>query len=74
METANENISEKTLLTALVNYKCVGYFGKCLTPFPISQRGRVVETLISRGYLTENLKITDAAKDVIISNLHLCQY
>ena len=45
------NISEKTIITALVNLKCVGYFGKCLTPLNSKEREFVIQTLINRGIL-----------------------
>lgn len=68
------NISEKTILTALVNLKCVGYFGKCLTHLTYNERGLVIDTLIERGYIDNNIIIQPAAKDVILKNLELCQY
>lgn len=68
------NISEKIILTALVNLKCVGYFGKCLTRLTYNERGQVIDTLIERGYIDNNIIIQPSAKDVILSNLNLCQY
>lgn len=40
--------SEQTLLTALVNYKCVGYFGKVLRSFNLKDKRTIVDELISR--------------------------
>ena len=68
------NISEKTILTALVNLKCVGYFGKCLTNLNSDEREFVIQTLIDRGYINYNIVLQPAAKDVVLANLHLCQY
>ena len=68
------NISEKTILTALVNLKCVGYFGKCLTPLNSKEREFVIQTLINRGYINYDIVLQPSAKDVILANLNLCQY
>ena len=67
-------ISEKTILTALVNLKCVGYFGKCLTHLTYNERGLVIDTLIERGYIDNNMNIMPSARDVILQNLDLFQY
>ena len=40
------NISNKTILTALVNYKCVGYFGKCVAHLNSQERNFVIDELI----------------------------
>ena len=68
------NISEKTIITALVNLKCVGYFGKCITPLNSKEREFVIQTLIDRGYINDNIVLQPAAKDIILKNLDLCQY
>ena len=67
-------ISEKTVLTALVNYKCVGYFGKAIKSLNKTERSRVVDRLISLGYLTDNMQITANGNEVIKENLSLMQY
>ena len=67
-------ISEKTILTALVNYKCVGYFGKCFKSLSSSERDYVIDELIRRGYIGENMALTKKSQQVILGNLNLCQY
>ena len=67
-------ISNKTVITALVNYKCVGYFGKCIKSFTLKERAYVIDTLIERGYLTEEMIITKEGDDVIRRNLELLQH
>lgn len=67
-------ISEKTLLTALVNIKCVGYPGKCLRPFNKRERGQIIDELFKRGYIDEHARPTAAAQNIITANIHLCQY
>lgn len=69
-----KQILEKTILTALVNLKCVGYFGKCLKPFNHKERSRVIDTLINRGWINERCEPTAAAAPIIQANLNLCQY
>jgi len=67
--------SEQTLITALVNFKCVGYFGKCFRPFTLKEREKAVDTMIERGWLTENpLKVTTRGDEVVKNNLSLSQY
>lgn len=67
-------ISEKTILTALVNLKCVGYFGKCLKSLTKAERGHVIGELIARGYIDERMHLTPSSEPIIRENLHLCQY
>ena len=67
-------ISEKTILTSLVNYKCVGYFGKCFKSLTSSERNYVINELIRRGYIDENMSLTKKSQQVILGNLNLCQY
>lgn len=67
-------ISEKTILTALVNYKCVGYFGKCFKSLNSNERDYVIDELVKRGYLDENMTLTKKSKQVILDNSNLCQY
>ena len=67
-------ISDKTIITALVNYKCVGYFGKCIKHFSLNERDYVIDTLIERGYLTEKMVITKEGDEVIKRNLDLLQH
>ncbi len=69
-----KKISEKTLTTALVNFRCVGYFGRCLRPFSLSERSGIVDSIISRGWMTEDLAVTPAGDAIVKKNLHLCQY
>lgn len=37
------NISNKTILTALVNYKCVSYFGKCVAHLTLQERDFIID-------------------------------
>lgn len=67
-------ISDKTIITALVNYKCVGYFGKCIKSLTLNERDYVIDTLIERGYLTEKMVITKEGDEVIKRNLELLQH
>lgn len=67
-------ISEKTILTALVNLKCVGYFGKTIKSLTKQERNFVIDTLINRGWINEQMQVQPSAKEVILSNLTLCQY
>lgn len=67
-------ISDKTVITALVNYKCVGYFGKCIKSLTLIERDYVIDTLIERGYLTEKMIITKEGDEVIKRNLELLQH
>ena len=68
------NISNKTILTALVNYKCAGYFGKCVAHLDSQERNFVIDELIRRGYLNSDMSITKSAQTVILKNLNLLQY
>ena len=67
-------ISEKTILTALVNYKCVGYFGKCVAHLTAKERDYVINELIRRGYIDNDMKLTELSHDVVLNNLNLFQY
>ena len=68
------NISDKTILTALVNYRCVGYFGKCVAHLTSKERNFVIEELIKRGYLNSDMTFTKLSQTVIGKNLNLLQY
>ena len=68
------NVSNKTILTALVNYKCVGYFGKCVAHLNSQERDFVINELIKRGYLNSDMSIAKSAQTVILKNLNLLQY
>ena len=68
------NISDKTILTSLVNYKCVGYFGKCFKSLSSSERNYVIDELIKRGYLNSDMTFTKLSQKVIEKNLNLLQY
>lgn len=65
--------TEKTILTVLVNLKCLGYPGKCLRPFSKSEKNRVFDELAGRGWIDEHCQPTLAAQPVILANLNLCQ-
>ena len=68
------NISDKTILTALVNYRCVGYFGKCVAHLTSKERNFVIDELIKRGYLNSDMTFTKLSQTVIGKNLNLLQY
>ena len=68
------NISNKTILTALVNYKCVGYFGKCVAHLNSQERDFVIDELIRRGYIDNKMKLTELSHNVVLKNLNLLQY
>ena len=67
-------INEKTILTALVNYRCVGYFGKCITHLTGREKNYVIDELVRRGYINDDMKLTELAHEVVLNNLNLCQY
>ena len=67
-------ISEKTVLTALVNYKCVGMFGKAITHLSKKERAFVIDRLIRIGYLDEDMNITKKGDSFVLNNLSLSQY
>ena len=67
-------ISEKTILTALVNYNCVGYLWKCVAHLTYQERIFVFDELIRRGYLNSDMSIAKSAQTVILKNLNLLQY
>lgn len=67
------NITEKTLIKCIVNYKCLGYFGKCFTPFTSKERNFIIDSLISKGWLYENMNITCIGNDIIKRNIDLLQ-
>ena len=67
-------ISEKTIITALVNYKCTGFFGKCITHLNSKERDYVIDELIRRGYLDNNMNISSSAQEVILKNIDLFQH
>lgn len=66
--------TEKTLITALVNLKCLGHFGRCLRAFNRRERVAVIDALISRGWIDEHYTPTAAAAPIVLANLNLCQY
>jgi hypothetical protein len=68
------NISNKTILTALVNYKCKGYFGKCVAHLNSKERNFVIDELIRRGYIDNKMKLTELSHDIVLDNLNLLQY
>ena len=68
------DISNKTILTALVNYKCVGYFGKCIAHLTDKEKNYVIDELVRRGYINNDMKFTELAHDVVLAHLNLCQY
>ena len=66
--------SEQTLLTAIVNYKCVGYFGKALRTFSLKDRRAIVNELINRNWITSDMQLTEIGNNIVKSNINLCQY
>ena len=51
-------ISEKTIITALIDFKSIGYFGNYFTSFSIQERNFITDELKERGYFTEKMIIT----------------
>ena len=68
------NISNKTILTALVNYKCAGYFGKCVAHLNSQERNFVIDELIRRGYIDNKMRLTELSHNIVLNNLNLFQY
>lgn len=65
-------ISEKTLITSMVNYKCVGYLG--MRGLSKKERGACIDELIERGWIDENMMITKKGDSIIKENLHLLHF
>ena len=66
--------SEQTLLTALVNYKCVGYFGKVLRSFNLRDKRTIINELINREWITNDMQLTEKGHSLVKDNINLCQY
>ena len=66
--------SEQTLLTALVNYKCVGYFGKVLRSFSLKDKRTIINELINRECITNDMQLTEKGHSLVKDNINLCQY
>lgn len=58
----------------MVNYKCVGMFGKAITNLSKRERDFVIDRLIQIGYLDEDMNITKSGDSVVLNNLSLSQY
>lgn len=70
-------ISVKTAKTALVNFVCVGKFGKCLNRFSVSDRARVIAMMEERGWIGSDptkIDVTALGHKVVRENLDLLQY
>lgn len=67
-------ISEKTIITALIDFKFIGYFGNYFTSFSIQERNYIADELKDRGYVTQRMKITKEGDKVIKRNLDLLQH
>lgn len=65
---------EELFLTCVVNLKCVGHFGRCMRPYTNFWRGIIIDELIRREWLTERMALTKKGDEVVIKNLHLCEY
>jgi len=74
MKNKIRKISEKTILTSLVNYKFVVFFGRCFKSLTKEERTFVIDDLQRRGYIDINMNILPAAKEIILKNLNLLQY
>lgn len=69
------NISDKTVITALVNLKCVGKLGKCVKGFNSKERGYVLDEMERRGWLQPNsIELTEAGNEIVKQNLSLLQH
>jgi hypothetical protein len=71
------SFSEKTLIKAIVNYKCNGYLGKHVKHFTMLQRRHLLDELESRNWLVWDKEtgdgiLTEEAQTIILKNLDLC--
>lgn len=65
--------SEQTIIKVLVNLKTIGCPGKCLRAFPKSEKLRILDELLRRGYVDEHMNVLPAARPVILANLSLSE-
>ena len=64
-------ISEKQIISALVDIKCVGYFKS--PGLSKKERGYILDTLIDRGLLDEHCVPTPESQEIIQKNFHLAR-
>lgn len=68
-------ISEKTIITALVNLKCVGKLGKCVKNLSSKERAFVLDEMERKGWIVPNdIEITSLGNEIVKKNLGLLQY
>jgi hypothetical protein len=66
--------TDKTLIKCVVNFKCLGYFGRGFRRFPLAQRKEIIDELAQRGWITDDgghLSVGENAKSIILCNLDL---
>lgn len=69
------NISEKTIITALVNLKCVGKLGKCVKNLSSKERAFVLDEMERKGWIIPNgIELTRLGDEIVKKNLGLLQY
>lgn len=65
-------IKEKTILTVLVNLKCLGKMGKTVNGFTKKEKEYIFNELERLGYIKENsIEITPKGNEVVKKNLNL---
>lgn len=66
------NVSEKTIIKAIVDIKCSGYFK---TPgLSRKERAYILDELERRGWIDEHCNPTARSQDVVRNNLHLSSH
>lgn len=71
-ERIMRNVSEKTIIKAIVDIKCSGYFK---TPgLSRKERAYILDELEKRGWIDEHCNPTASSQDVVRNNLHLSSH
>ena len=66
------NVSEKTIIKAIVDIKCSGYFK---TPgLSKKERAYILDELERRGWIDEHCNPTPESHDIVRTNLYLSHY
>lgn len=66
------NVSEKTIIKAIVDIKCSGYFKS--PGLSKKERGYILDELERRGWIDEHCMATPASQEIVTNNLHLSSY
>lgn len=72
-EKRSKSVKEKTILTALVNLKCKGMFGRCLRPFTQIERQHIVNEMVRRGWIDDKINILPCGENALRGHLDLCE-